>query len=155
MRAHALLGILLAFLCLSLSAGAETLYKSIGPDGRIVYSDRPPVDQRTVKTLSVMTLPASRVPTSPGSPSQAANPGLLGGDGVMLFSADWCGYCRKAKSYLADKHIAYREFDIDTPDGRAAYSQAGGGGSVPLLLFQGRKVQGFDKAGYDAFFAQR
>ncbi|MEW5787549.1 MAG: DUF4124 domain-containing protein [Pseudomonadota bacterium] len=148
------LALILACLA-ALPAAAEKLYKSVGPDGRIVYSDRPPSDAKTVKSFTVMSLPASPVPPSAQTPSPSASPGLPVGDGVTLFSADWCGYCRRAKAYLAEKGIGYREYNIDTPDGQATYRQAGGGGSVPLLLYQGRKVQGFTPDGYDRFFAAR
>jgi len=73
-----------------------------------------------------------------------------------LYSAAWCGYCKKARAYLADKGIAYREIDIDTPDGLAAFARAGGGGKgVPLLLAGGRRVQGFSLAAYDKLFADQ
>ena len=36
-----------------------TLYKSVGPDGNVVYGDRPPTDGRTAKALPFESLPAS------------------------------------------------------------------------------------------------
>ena len=72
----------------------------------------------------------------------------------MLYSATWCGYCRKAKAYLAAKGVSYQEIDIDTPGGRAAFAQAGGGKGVPLLISKsGQRAQGFSPAGYDALLA--
>ena len=46
------LGILLLFgAATSTAPHAATLYKSIGPDGKVVYSDRPPADGRIDKTM--------------------------------------------------------------------------------------------------------
>lgn len=73
---------------------------------------------------------------------------------VTLYSAVWCGYCRRAKAYLAEHHIAYFNVDIDTSDGRAEFNGVGGGG-VPLLMSGRKKVRGFKAEGYDAFFAGR
>ena len=46
-----------------------------------------------------------------------------------------------------------KEYDIDTPDGKLAFAQANSGTGIPLLLWQGKKIQGFKKEGYDALFA--
>lgn len=85
----------------------------------------------------------------PSSPSNIAT------NRIVLFSAAWCGYCKRAKAYLAEKRIPYQEFDVDTSGGMAAYAQAGGRRVVPLLLADGKRVQGFTRAGYDALFANR
>jgi len=41
------------------AASQTTLYKSVGPDGRIVYGDRPPVDGRSAQTMKFENLPSS------------------------------------------------------------------------------------------------
>ncbi len=141
--------------------GAQTLYKSVGPDGRIVYSDRPPDDGRLDKTMTFENLPSSPLPASTSAsveqlrrmgPSSSTNTPT---SGIVLYSAAWCGYCKRAKAYLAAKGIRYQEFDIDTKDGRAAFANAGGGRGVPLLIVGGQRVKGFTLAAYDALFANR
>jgi glutaredoxin len=142
-------------------AVAETLYKSVGPDGRVVYSDRPPPDGRIEKTMTFENLPSSPLPASAVAhleqlrktePASASN---MATSGVVLYSATWCGYCKQAKAYLAGKGVQYQEFDVDTKTGMAAYAQAGGRKGVPLLLADGQRVQGFSRVAYDAFFANR
>ena len=143
------------------SPQAQTVYKSIGPDGNIIYSDHPPANAKVERTFTFVELPSTPVPDLPPPPKnspaqksahvvQAALP--IGG--VVMYSATWCGYCRRAKTYLAKNHIAYTNVDIDTLDGRAAFMQAGKGG-VPLLQSGNRKIRGFTPEGYDAFFAGR
>jgi len=153
------------FLLWSVSAGTaqggQTLYKSVGPDGRIIYADRPPAEGRLDKTMTFENLPSSPLPASTSAyveqlrrmgatPSTSAPLG-----GVVLYSATWCGFCKRAKAYLAGKGIPYQEFDIGTKDGMAAFASAGGGKGVPLLLAGGQRVQGFTLAAYDALFASR
>ena len=97
-----------------------TLYKSVGPDGRTVYGDRPPVDGRSAQTMKFENLPSS--PLSPATLAYleqlkkgggTASAPLPGGE-LVLFTTSWCGYCKKAKAYLASKGARYKEVDIES-----------------------------------------
>lgn len=141
-------------------ASGQTLYKSVGPDGRISYSDTPPAGAKVQKTMSYSPLSASPVPESVRRDRQELEASLqrrsletaTGSEGIRLFTATWCGYCTKAKAYLGQRGIAYQEYDIDTPAGKQAFAQAGTGAGIPLLLWKEKRQQGFSKAGYDALF---
>lgn len=93
--------------------------------------------------------------------------GLTGGaagageriSGVTLFMAPWCSFCMGAKAYLAEHHIPYREFDVDTPAGQKAFEETGGTRGVPagkrcipFLVWQGNQIRGFTASRYNAFF---
>ena len=145
----------------AVAQSTTTLYKSTGPDGKTVYSDRPPPNAREAKTLTFQNAPASPLSVetlayietlkrSAEARAKAPPP-----SDVVLFSAAWCGYCKKAKAHLAAKQVAYREIDIDTKDGLVAYVQAGGKRGVPLLVVNGQSVSGYSQASYDAALSPR
>ena len=137
-------------------AGAQTLYKTVGADGKVVYSDRPPAEGKA-QALQQEQLPISIVPgMPPPAPGKAAAPkkAAVQNGQAVLYMAQWCGYCRLARGYLARNGIAYREIDIDTPDGKAAFAEIGGRG-VPVLLADGQRLAGFRESSYDALFANR
>jgi glutaredoxin len=159
-------------LFMSFLAMGQTLYKSVGRDGRVTYSDRPIADGGVEKTLRAHDLPNTAIPEKTpaeiaalqksAKPSPMSNAGTLApvksaklsvspNSGVLLFSATWCGYCRQAKAFLAQHGVAYNEKDIDSAEGKMAFEQAGGGG-VPLLLTKGTAVRGFSRESYDALF---
>lgn len=138
-----------------------TLYKSVGPDGRIVYGDRPPVDGRAAQTMKFENLPSS--PLSPQTlayleqlkkGSGTASAALPSGE-LVLFTTSWCAYCKKAKAYLASKGASYKEIDIESNAGAGAYVQAGGQRGVPLLFKSGQRVLGFSAAAYDALLGAK
>jgi glutaredoxin len=143
------------------AAGAQTVYKSTNPDGSVVYSDKPPAGGKIDKIITFPDLPSSPLqplavqPLSRQPQARKAQPAPSSRSvNVTLYSAAWCGYCKRAKSYLVQHAIPYENVDVDTLDGRDAFERAGKGG-IPLLVAGKRRVRGFKQEGYDAFFASR
>ena len=143
---------------------AETLYKVVGADGKITYTDRPPADGKTT-ALQFADAPSSPLPAlvlkyqaelRKTMQGRLAEGRMIDSTGaVTLFGAPWCGYCKRAKSYLQTKGIRYREHDIDTVEGGRAFIEAGGQKSVPLLVADGKRLLGFTEGAYDGFFAAK
>jgi glutaredoxin len=137
-----------------------TLYKSVAPDGTVVYSDQPPQTGKLEKTFNFANLPSTPLPESVvryrqelEKSAQNRISGNANSRDPVLFWARWCGYCKQAEAYLTEKRIGFQKRDIDTPEGMRGLAEAGGGRGVPVLLVNGRKVQGFSRAAYDALFA--
>ncbi len=141
-----------------LSVQAQSLlYKSVTPDGKVIYSDRPPTDSKVIKTITPQKAPSSSLPVSAQEQLRriqalSPKPSPVVNNNVVLFSASWCGYCRQAKAYLSKMGIAYQEIDIDKPEGVSALAQAGGSKGIPLLMVGDRRLQGFSVGAYDEFF---
>ncbi len=57
MRILAIAGLVLVAAA-GLASGA-TVYRSVGPDGQVIYSDKPPADSKTTKRLDFTDLPAT------------------------------------------------------------------------------------------------
>jgi glutaredoxin len=141
---------------------ADTLYKSVDSKGTITYSDNPPQAGKIVETFNYTYMPASRLPDSVIREQAAMQKNMKARLSATassndmrqttLFSAQWCGYCRKAKAYLAEKNVSYKEYDIDTADGKQAFAALGRRGGIPVLVLNGKTVQGFSRNGYDAAF---
>jgi glutaredoxin len=148
----------------SASAGAfaaDTVYKIVDPDGTVRYSDKPPATGSAANTLEFRHLPSSPLPDSvvrfraemeKRIQARAAAYREPQGAEVRLFSAQWCPHCKRAKSDLARRGVTYTEYDIDTPEGMAAFIRASGR-SVPLLVTGSGRVQGYSEGSYDRILA--
>ena len=141
--------------------GADTVYKIVDPDGTVRYSDQPPPVGRPADMLEFRHLPSSPLPESvlafraemekTISARAAAYRQPQRGE-VRLFTAAWCPHCKRAKADLAKRGVSYSEYDIDTPDGMAAFIQASGR-AVPLLVTDSARVLGYSEGSYDKTLA--
>jgi glutaredoxin len=140
--------LLLAVLAGSLPAGAG-VYKWTDAQGRVHYSDDPPPEAKAqqikVKINSIQG-PAGVSTVRESSPARAK-------DKVRIYTAVWCGYCKRAKAHLAAKGVPYDEMDVETSErGRSEFAQLGGRG-IPVILVGSQRMDGFDASGLDAMLA--
>jgi glutaredoxin len=68
---------------------------------------------------------------------------------IVLYSADWCGACTKAKRYLARRGTAYEERNVDNPKVAQKLFELTGGRGIPVIDVGGRVLTGFSAASYD------
>ena len=125
-------------------ASTEPLYRWVDASGRVHFGDRPPA---TANARPVQV----RVNTYHSTSVETLNTvfGVAQANTVVMYSAAWCGVCKRAKAYFAAKHIAYQDFDVETSDkGRRDFKQLGGRG-VPIILFAGRRMNGFSPAVFE------
>jgi glutaredoxin len=69
---------------------------------------------------------------------------------IVLYSATWCGACRKAKRYLDDKGVEYEVRDVDDPRHAQELLRRTGQRAIPVLDVDGRVLTGFNAQRYDA-----
>jgi glutaredoxin len=69
--------------------------------------------------------------------------------GVVLYYADWCGYCKKARRWLDERNVVYDIRDIDIPRYGEELAEVSGAKSVPVLIIGGELVRGFNPDAYE------
>lgn len=79
---------------------------------------------------------------------------------VVVYTAEWCGFCKKTKAFLKQKGVPYRERDVEKDSGadRELQAKAKKAGvrvsGVPVTDFKGELVMGFDQARLEQLIAQ-
>ena len=67
-------------------------------------------------------------------------------DKVVVYGAEWCGFCHEAMRYfdsLGVKYL-YKNVDMDPGDARAAVEKSGQTG-IPVIDIDGQIIVGFDR----------
>jgi len=123
-------------------ANAE-LFKWKGDDGRIFYSDKPPFGEKKAETLKFATHRVS-FDKEAVTKNQSAHSKT-----VVMYSASWCGVCKKAKAYFAAEGIAYKDYDIENSrKGRFDYKKLKGTG-VPIIMVDDERLNGFSQRRFE------
>jgi glutaredoxin 3 len=67
--------------------------------------------------------------------------------GILIYTTQFCGYCRAAKNLLGAKGLKFEEIDVGfDPDKRGEMvERAGGLRTVPQIFIHGRHVGGYDE----------
>jgi glutaredoxin 3 len=65
---------------------------------------------------------------------------------IIMYSADWCGYCARARRLLDAKGVAYEEIDVDFIAGAQAQMEARTGRtSIPQIFINDQHIGGCDE----------
>lgn len=126
------------------SAHAE-LYKSIGIDGKVTYSDMPPssaarIEKKAIGAGSTLT---ANLPYELG---QAA-----GKHPVTLYTSAQCGPCEEGRQLLNKRGIPFQEKTVNTAEDAAKVKQAtGADGGLPVLSLGRNTQQGFEAIAWNS-----
>ena len=65
---------------------------------------------------------------------------------VIIYSAEWCPWCRLAKQWLTKNKIKYNEIDVDeTPSAADELVKKTGQTGIPVIEIDGKTVIGFNE----------
>jgi glutaredoxin 3 len=65
---------------------------------------------------------------------------------IVLYTTTWCGYCIRARTLLDDLGLEYDDVSLDDdPRFRQRIFDLGQRWTVPLVVFYGRPVGGYDE----------
>lgn len=120
------------------------LYKVVGPDGKVTYTDRPPVEGKAV-TLNAN---GSSIPTD-ALPYELQK--IVGRFPVTLYTSKACTICDAARTTLTARGIPYREFTVDSQEDMTEFMRRESAQSVPVLRVGGQRLNGFNETDWTSY----
>jgi glutaredoxin len=131
-------------------ANAQQIYRIVGPDGRVTFSDKPPLDNGTqASAAKAVALPGS------GGTNIAALPFELREAAtrfpVTLYTSPDCGPCGTGRAMLSGRGIPFSERTVTTNEDIEALKRLAGAASVPFLTIGGQQIKGFSETEWSQF----
>lgn len=127
-------------LSLLVSAGAQAqLYKWVGPDGKVTYSDTPP--PASAKKVEEKSLAGGSVSAN-GLPFEVAE--AVRSNPVTLYTTSNCEGCASGRELLKTRGIPFTEKTVSSDEDIARLKQAGGTRQLPFVTIGSNKLTGAD-----------
>lgn len=136
--------LMLAAAALMAATPAWALYKVVGPDGKVTYTDRPPADK-----------PAQALRTN-GSVSSTANlpfelRQVASKYPVTLYTSKDCAPCDSGRQSLRQRGIPFTEKSIATNADLQALQRLENTQQIPVLRIGAQQVKGYSEAEWQSY----
>ncbi|MCW8982835.1 MAG: hypothetical protein OQK13_02220 [Gammaproteobacteria bacterium] len=71
---------------------------------------------------------------------------------VVMYSTEWCGYCKKARKYFNKNSIRFADYDIEKDPVAAKEHKDMGATGVPVILVGNERMNGFSQKGFERIY---
>lgn len=138
--------LIIIFLFLIPNILSAEIYKTVDENGRVIFTDKPTAkaEQVEVKVNSVEG-PATVSSKNTGSSAKK----------VVMYSTEWCGVCTKAKAYMQENSISFKEYDIEKNSNANRKFKSLGGKGVPLIVVGGQTMSGFSASKLESMLGRK
>ncbi len=128
---------------------AQQIYRIIGSDGKITFSDQPPPAASNARVS----------PSGSGAAGGAANNATLPFElrqvasryPVTLYTGDNCNPCTSARAMLTSRGIPFSERTVTTNQDAEALKRLSGDNSLPFATIGGQQLKGFSDSEWTQF----
>ncbi|PKO61771.1 MAG: NrdH-redoxin [Betaproteobacteria bacterium HGW-Betaproteobacteria-18] len=135
--------LVLAYGCIVLGSDnlqAQMVYRIVGPDGQVTFSDKPSVSPASKVTPVDNAMPAA-APNGVPLPYELRQ--LVGKYPVTLYTSSNCAPCDSGRSLLAARGVPFSEKTIGSAQDAEALQKLSGSNSLPFLTIGAQHVAGY------------
>lgn len=140
LTARPLASLALALACAGLApAMAQTIYRHVGPDGRVTFSDQPQAGDAARPAVATNDRGAS-----PALPAELRQ--VVSRYPVTLYTGPNCGPCNTGRTHLLRRGVPFTEKTITSNEDIEALQRLSNDNSLPFMTIAGQHVRGYSDA---------
>jgi len=130
-------------------AAHAQVYRIVGSDGRVTFSDRPPPDGKGTPAPSVAMPSSGALAGSGVLPPELRTPASR--FPVVLYTSKDCGPCNSARVFLAGRGIPFTERTVATEADARALRNLSGDIQLPFATLGAQHLVGFSEAEWSQY----
>jgi glutaredoxin len=128
-------------------ASAQGVYRIVGPDGKVTYSDQPPPPSARASVVDGAS--ASAAVNNPQLPQELRQ--TVSRYPVTLYTTTDCAPCNTGRSLLNARGVPYTEKTVTSAEDAAALKRLSGESSLPFLSIGGQQLKGFSETDWTQY----
>ena len=133
-------------------AHAQSVYRIVGPDGKVTFSDQPPPASAKAAAPSAATAGNDSAQTSGARlPLELRN--AVSQFPVVLYTGKDCAPCNSGRNMLTNRGVPFTEKTVDNPESTDALKQLSGQSSIPLLTIGTQQLKGYSDATWGQYLS--
>jgi glutaredoxin len=147
----------LALASFSFQLQAQQMYRIVGADGKVTFSDQPPPASAKAKVTTGTGKAGGGAANNPALPLELRT--AAGKFQVTLYTGKDCGPCNAGRSMLTSRGIPFTEKTVESNEDIEALRRLSSESSLPVATIGGQTLKGYseqdwsqylDAAGYPA-----
>ena len=128
------------------TASHAQVYRIVGPDGKVTFSDKPPVSEGAPRAGTANSSAGGGSAALPYELRQVASKYP-----VTLYVGDNCGPCGAGRSMLTSRGIPFAEKTVSTNEDAQALQRLSGDRSLPFMTIGSQQLKGFSDSKWTQF----
>ena len=145
MKNVALHAVSMAFIAVfSSQISAQQLYRSVGPDGKVTFSDQPPAASSGAKVTKGRGGSFAESTSGAGLPFELR--AVAQKFPVTLYTGKDCAPCDAGRTMLRARGIPFNERTVDSAEDAASLKRIAGDASLPLATVGGQQMKGYSES---------
>jgi glutaredoxin len=140
---------IMAIAAVPVYVSAQQMYRIVGPDGRITFSDQPPPPSDNAKVTTGRG----------GSFNESSGGGALPFElrtiaqrfPVTIYTSKDCAPCDTARNLLRNRGVPFTERTIESPDDADSLKRISGDTSMPFATIGSQQLKGFSDVEWTQF----
>lgn len=138
-----------AALALAVALPAWALFKVVGPDGRVTYTDRPPAAAGGDKVAPLRASESPAPAPAAALPAELRQP--MARHPVTLYTSTDCVPCDSARQLLTQRGVPFAERRVISNEDIRAFEQLSGGRTMPAVAIGAQFLKGLDTAAWTSY----
>lgn len=128
---------------------AQTIYRIVGPDGKVTFSDKPPAEAANSSARNAAGKPVGAKAEANNLPFELRQ--VVARYPVTLYTGAGCSPCTAGRLLLQSRGVPYTEYTVSSGDDIQALERLSGAAALPFLTIGGQKIKGFSEAEWSQF----